>query len=111
MQQKGSFMKNQDRYMGSVKVGSKGQIVIPKEIREIFDINPGDCLFIMADKKRGIAMNKQSIMEKIANAIFATGKDPTSPHDSEDDLKGYANNIKNISKTGKSIIEGDDKDE
>ena len=36
----------QDKYMGSVKVGAKGQIVIPKEAREMFNIEPGDIFLI-----------------------------------------------------------------
>ena len=31
----------------TAKVGTKGQIVIPKEAREIFDINPGDTLLVL----------------------------------------------------------------
>ena len=41
---------------GTVKVGEKGQIVIPKGARELFGIQPGDQLLLMADKKRGIAL-------------------------------------------------------
>lgn len=38
--------------MGISKVGEKGQIVIPKEVRDIFDINPGDSLIVLADSKK-----------------------------------------------------------
>ena len=38
-----------DKYMGSVKVGPKGQIVIPKEARDMFEIQPGDTLLLLAD--------------------------------------------------------------
>lgn len=53
-------MKNtkKNRFIVSVKVGEKGQIVVPKEAREMFDINPGDTLFVLGDKKRGIAIVK-----------------------------------------------------
>ncbi|HAH78396.1 MAG TPA: AbrB family transcriptional regulator, partial [Ruminococcaceae bacterium] len=44
------------RYAWTVKVGEKGQIVIPKEARDIFGIRPGDTLIVLADRKRGIAI-------------------------------------------------------
>ena len=44
------------KFISIVKVGEKGQIVIPKGARELFDIQPGDQLLLMADKKRGIAL-------------------------------------------------------
>lgn len=45
-----------DKFMSTVKVGEKGQIVIPKEARDMFEIEPGDSLLLLADKKRGIAI-------------------------------------------------------
>ncbi|MFI5251225.1 MAG: AbrB/MazE/SpoVT family DNA-binding domain-containing protein [Bacteroidota bacterium] len=45
-------------FFGSVKVGERGQIIIPKEARDIFGINPGDNLFILGDKKKGLAIVK-----------------------------------------------------
>ncbi|MCZ0702905.1 AbrB family looped-hinge helix DNA binding protein [Natronobacillus azotifigens] len=50
--------KREDKYMGAVKVGSKGQIVIPKEVRDMFDINPGDTLMLLADAQKGIALER-----------------------------------------------------
>lgn len=44
-------------------VGEKGQIVIPKQAREIFDINPGDNLIILADEEKGIAIPQKSEFE------------------------------------------------
>lgn len=44
------------KFISLVKVGEKGQIVIPKGARELFGIQPGDQLLLMADKKRGIAL-------------------------------------------------------
>ena len=41
-------MSDNEKYMSSVKVGPKGQIVIPKEIRDMFQISPGDTLLILA---------------------------------------------------------------
>ena len=62
--------KGQDKYMSTVKVGPKGQIVIPKEVREMFDIQPEDSLILLADSKRGIAIQKYNVFSKIADAIF-----------------------------------------
>lgn len=45
-----------DQFLSTVRVGDKGQIVIPKEVRELFEIEPGDNLLLMADKKKGIAI-------------------------------------------------------
>lgn len=44
---------------GMVKVGDKGQIVIPAKARKIFDINPGDNLLILGDEGQGIAIIKE----------------------------------------------------
>ncbi len=43
-------------YMSSVKIGPKGQIVIPKEARDMFGFEPGDTIVLLADKKKGIAL-------------------------------------------------------
>lgn len=43
-------------YMSSVRIGPKGQIVIPKEARDMFGFEPGDTIVLLADKKRGIAL-------------------------------------------------------
>ena len=60
---KGKKSKNmnkmqQDRFIISVKVGPKGQITIPKEARDMFDIKEGDTLMVMGDKNRGLALIK-----------------------------------------------------
>lgn len=48
------------KYMfGMVKVGDKGQIVIPVKARKIFDIKPGDNLVILGDEESGIAILKE----------------------------------------------------
>ena len=49
---------NKDRFIVSVKVGEKGQIIVPKEAREMFNIKPGDTLMFLGDKARGIALMK-----------------------------------------------------
>ena len=47
---------------GVVKVGDKGQIVIPKDARNVYDIKPGDALLVLGDQ-RGIAMLKREIFQ------------------------------------------------
>ena len=49
---------NKDRFIVSVKVGEQGQIIVPKEAREMFNISPGDTLMFLGDKERGIALIK-----------------------------------------------------
>lgn len=51
---------------GVVKVGERGQIVIPKEAREKYDINAGDSLMVLGDQ-RGIALLKTEVFQAIIN--------------------------------------------
>lgn len=44
------------KYAWTVTVGEKGQIVIPKQAREVFGIKPGDTLLLLGDEKQGIAI-------------------------------------------------------
>lgn len=64
------------KYMGSVKVGAKGQIVIPKEARELFNIKPGDTLLLLADIERGIAIQRFEVFERFAQEVFQAKDDP-----------------------------------
>ena len=55
-----------NRFIVSVKVGPKGQITIPKEAREMFDIKEGDTLMVLGDNSRGgIALMKADSFYKI----------------------------------------------
>lgn len=55
---------------GTVKVGERGQIVIPKNARKTFDIHPGDILFIAGDINKGIAITKVSGLKPYALKIL-----------------------------------------
>ena len=55
-------------------VGAKGQIVIPKEAREMFGIQPGDTLVILGDEKRGLAIPPQEQFNEWVNIVFEGGK-------------------------------------
>ena len=63
------------KYVGISKVGEKGQIVIPKEARDMFDIKPGDSIIILCDKSRGIAMLKADEIEDLSDKIFPKERD------------------------------------
>ena len=58
------------KYAWSVTVGTKGQIVIPKEARDLFGIKPGDTLLVLADRERGLAIPPRSMFETFTSAIF-----------------------------------------
>nr|WP_242943356.1 AbrB/MazE/SpoVT family DNA-binding domain-containing protein [Clostridium uliginosum] len=64
------------KFMCTVKVGEKGQIVIPKGARELFDIKPGDTLLLLADKDQGIAIVQNDGYLQFAKEIFAAQKKP-----------------------------------
>ena len=55
---------------GTVKVGERGQIVIPKEARDIFDIKPGDNLLLLGDEEQGIAIVKNELFLHFAEQVM-----------------------------------------
>ena len=55
---------------GIVTVGERGQIVIPKEARDQFDIKPGDKLVVAGDIKKGIAIVKAGVLKELALKIL-----------------------------------------
>ena len=63
-----------ERYVGIAKVGEKGQIVIPKEAREMFNIKPGDTVVILCDIKKGMAVVKSEVLEDTIDQIMPETK-------------------------------------
>ena len=58
---------------GVCKVGEKGQIVIPKEASDVFNIKPGDSLLLLGDEKKGLAIVKTEVFQSVAVEIFEDG--------------------------------------
>ena len=59
-----------EKFVGIAKVGEKGQIVIPKEARDMFGIKPGDCVVVLCDKKKGMAIVKSEILESTVDELM-----------------------------------------
>jgi AbrB family looped-hinge helix DNA binding protein len=56
---------------GTVKVGDRGQVVIPSEARKDLGIKPGDILLVLAGKnKRGLGMVKADMMKEFVNRLM-----------------------------------------
>ena len=55
---------NNDKYAWIVKIGEKGQFVIPKEARDIFDLQPGEEILVLGDKEKGIAILPKKLQQE-----------------------------------------------
>ncbi|MBD5503295.1 MAG: AbrB/MazE/SpoVT family DNA-binding domain-containing protein [Lachnospiraceae bacterium] len=58
------------KYAWTATVGEKGQIVIPKQARDIFGIKPGDTLLLLGDEERGIAIPPKGAFAKLFGIAF-----------------------------------------
>lgn len=58
------------KFAWSVTVGEKGQIVIPKQARDLFGIKPGDTIIVLGDIDRGIAIPKKEDLEILQKRMF-----------------------------------------
>ena len=63
---------NSRRVFGTAKVGDRGQIVIPKEARELFNIRPGDTLLILGEENKGLIVSRPELLRDLADQIFNT---------------------------------------
>ena len=59
------------RYAWMVKIGEKGQFVIPKEARELFDLQPGYEILVLGDTQRGLAILPRSMQQEYIARIFS----------------------------------------
>lgn len=62
--------EHEGKYAWTATVGEKGQIVIPKQARELFHIKPGDTLLLLGDEKRGIAIPPKVAFADLFSAIY-----------------------------------------
>ena len=67
--------KPEGKYAWTATVGEKGQIVIPKQARELFDIKPGDTLLLLGDVKRGIAIPPKGAFADLIDTAFSEKND------------------------------------
>ena len=63
---------NARRVFGTAKVGDRGQIVFPKEARELFHIRPGDTLLILGEENKGLIVSRPELLRDLADQIFNT---------------------------------------
>lgn len=65
-----SSMPKGKHVFGTVKIGEKGQIVIPKEARQVFGLSPGDSLLVLGDEENGIVLAKADVLNSVALKIL-----------------------------------------
>jgi len=99
---KGNTIVENGKFMSSVKVGPKGQIVIPKEVRDMFAIHPGDTLIFLADVEKGMAIERYGVFSAIADAIFAGRSKELYPNHTLEESIAFANRIREMNKGDKS---------
>ena len=59
------------KFAWMVKIGEKGQFVIPKEARELFDLYPGDEILVLGDIERGIAILPKGKQQDVVKQVFS----------------------------------------
>ena len=59
------------KYAWMVKIGEKGQFVIPKEARDLFDLQPGNEILVLGDEKRGLAILPKEMQKDCITRIFS----------------------------------------
>ncbi|MBQ3496938.1 MAG: AbrB/MazE/SpoVT family DNA-binding domain-containing protein [Oscillospiraceae bacterium] len=63
------------KYAWMVKIGEKGQFVIPKEARALFDLQPGNEILVLGDEKRGLAILPKTMQQEHIKRIFCEMKE------------------------------------
>lgn len=61
---------------GTVTIGEKGQIVIPKKARELFDLHPGDDLLVLGEEGNGLALMRADVLLGLLEQLKNGGERP-----------------------------------
>jgi len=64
------MMNPEGKFAWTVKIGEKGQFVIPKEAREMFDLHPGSTILVLGDAQRGLAILPRQMQASYISRIF-----------------------------------------
>jgi len=94
------------KYMSSVKVGPKGQIVIPKEVRDLFQIQPGDTLMLLAGRgRRALRSNAMTSLRRLPTR-FLRARQKNSIRTCRRKIQKYSRNlsVRRKSKTIDSFV-------
>jgi len=73
--------QSSQRVFGTAKVGDRGQIVIPKEARDLFHIQPGDTLLILGEENKGLIVSRPELLSDLADQIFDSRKKEANSND------------------------------
>lgn len=78
------------KYAWTATVGERGQIVIPKQARELFGILPGDTLLLLGDARRGIAIPPRGSFNSLLEKVFAESlaESEEASDDESDNISG-----------------------
>ena len=66
---------HEGKYAWMVKIGEKGQFVIPKEARELFSLQPGDEILVLGDQEKGIAILPKEKQLDVMKQVFGSGEE------------------------------------
>ena len=101
------YSDDNKRYMGATKVGAKGQIVIPKEVRNMFSINPGDTLVILADSEKGIVIQSVESLVALTDSVFDRQAMPNEVTSSVRDRGKFAEHAREIAEEAEKDSDSD----
>ncbi len=94
---------------GSVKVGERGQIVIPAKAREHFNIKPGDILLVVGHREKGgIGLIKASVLKDLLFKVLESIEETEGSIATEETVKktGESEGKKSVSKLPEESFKG-----